>query len=147
AQHGIMYVMREDDGEPVLVQLASYAAPGDANEPRRYVLSQGIVGQCAADGRRILLNDIPSDVVHIRSGLIEARARNVIAFPVLFEGQVKAVVELASMFEFTASHLAFLEQLTGSIGVVLNTIEATMRTEGLLRQSQELAAELQAQQS
>ena len=64
----------------------------------------------------------------------------------LFEGQVKAVIELASLHEFTTSHLAFLEQLTGSIGVVLNTIEATMRTEGLLRQSQELAGELQAQQ-
>ena len=64
----------------------------------------------------------------------------------LYEGQVKAVIELASLHEFTASHLAFLEQLTGSIGVVLNTIEATMRTEGLLKQSQELAGELQAQQ-
>jgi CheY-like chemotaxis protein/signal transduction histidine kinase len=65
---------------------------------------------------------------------------------VLFEGEVKAVIELASLNAFTASHLAFLEQLTGSIGIVLNTIEATMRTEGLLQQSQQLAAELQAQQ-
>ena len=64
----------------------------------------------------------------------------------LYEGQVKAVIELASLDEFTASHLAFLEQLTGSIGVVLNTIEATMRTEGLLKQSQQLADELQTQQ-
>ena len=69
-----------------------------------------------------------------------------IVLPVLFEGEVKAVIELASLTEFTASHLAFLEQLTGSIGIVLNTIEATMRTEGLLKQSQELAAELQTQQ-
>jgi CheY-like chemotaxis protein len=66
---------------------------------------------------------------------------------VLYEGHVKAVVELASLYEFTPSHLAFLEQLTGSIGVVLNTIEATMRTEGLLKQSQQLAGELQAQQT
>src|SRR6185312_14045315 len=72
--------------------------------------------------------------------------RNIIVLPVLYEGQVKAVIELASMREFTASHLAFLEQLTGSIGVVLNTIEATMRTEGLLKQSQQLAGELQTQQ-
>ena len=70
-----------------------------------------------------------------------------IVLPVLFEGQVKAVIELASLGEFTASHLAFLEQLTGIIGVVLNTIEATMRTEGLLEQSQQLAGELQTQQS
>ena len=78
--------------------------------------------------------------------LVTARPQNVIVLPVLFEDEVRAVIELASLTRFTASHLALLEQLTGSIGIVLNTIEATMRTEGLLKQSQELAAELQTQQ-
>ena len=64
----------------------------------------------------------------------------------LFEGQTKAVIELASLRNFTATHVAFLEQLTLSIGVVLNTIEATMRTEGLLQQSQQLTSDLQTQQ-
>jgi len=72
--------------------------------------------------------------------------RNVIVLPVLFEDRVKAVIELASLSTFTASHLAFLEQLTASIGIVLNSIEATMQTEGLLKQSQQLATELQTQQ-
>jgi HAMP domain-containing protein/CheY-like chemotaxis protein/signal transduction histidine kinase len=146
-QQGIMYVMDLDETGPLLKQLAAYAdATDDPSEPRRYGLREGLVGQCAADGRRILVNDIPRDAIHVRSGLVEARARNIIALPVLYEGQVKAVIELASMHDFTASHLGFLEQLTGSIGVVLNTIEATMRTERLLKQSQELAGELQAQQ-
>jgi CheY-like chemotaxis protein/signal transduction histidine kinase len=65
---------------------------------------------------------------------------------VLFEDRAKAVIELASLSNFTASHLAFLEQLTASIGIVLNSIEATMQTEGLLKQSQQLATELQTQQ-
>ena len=69
-----------------------------------------------------------------------------IVLPVLFEDRVKAVIELASLSTFTASHLAFLEQLTASIGIVLNSIEATMQTEGLLKQSQQLATELQTQQ-
>ena len=68
-------------------------------------------------------------------------------FPVVFEGQIKAVIELASLHDFAPSHLAFLEQLTASIGIVLNSIEATMQTEGLLKQSQQLAAELQTQQT
>ena len=85
--------------------------------------------------------------MQIAAACSSARPRNVIVLPVLYEGQVKAVIELASLSEFTASHLAFLEQLTGSIGVVLNTIEATMRTEGLLKQSQQLAGELQTQQN
>src|SRR5204862_8141632 len=70
----------------------------------------------------------------------------IIVLPVLFEGQVKAVIELASLGAFTTLQIAFLEQLTASIGIVLNSIEATMQTEGFLKQSQQLAAELQAQQ-
>jgi CheY-like chemotaxis protein/signal transduction histidine kinase/HAMP domain-containing protein len=146
AQHGIVYVMDADARGPILKQLSSYADVRNNSEPRCYQLNEGLVGQCAADGRRILLDTIPDDALHVASGLVSARARSVIALPVLYEGQVKAVIELASLHEFTAPHLAFLEQLTGSIGVVLNTIEATMRTEGLLRQSQELAGELQTQQ-
>jgi len=148
AQQSIVYVIDADDTGQTLKQLASYADAQvrTSGEPRRFSMYEGLVGQCAADGRRILLEDIPDDAVHVRSGLMEARARNLIALPVLYEGQVKAVVELASIRQFTPSHLAFLEQLTGSIGVVLNTIEATMRTEGLLKQSQQLAGELQAQQ-
>ena len=70
-----------------------------------------------------------------------------VVLPVLFEGETKAVIELASLTPFTATHLTFLEQLTQSIGVVLNTIEATMRTETLLRQSQQLTLQLQTRQS
>src|SRR5580765_268754 len=71
---------------------------------------------------------------------------NLIVLPVLFEGQVKAVIELASVGSFTDLQTSFLDQLTASIGIVLNSIEATMQTEGLLTQSQQLAAELQTQQ-
>ena len=94
----------------------------------------------------MLIADLPSSATPIRSGLFEAVPRNVIVLPILFEDRVKAVIELASLSAFTASHLAFLEQLTSSIGIVLNSIEATMQTEGLLKQSQQLAIELQTQQ-
>src|SRR6202008_2815062 len=96
--------------------------------------------------RRMLISDLPGNTVPIRSGLFEAVPKNVIVLPVLFEDQVKAVIELATLSNFTASHLAFLEQLTASIGIVLNSIEATMQTEALLKQSQQLATELQTQQ-
>ncbi|WP_415922980.1 HAMP domain-containing protein [Steroidobacter sp.] len=146
AQQAILYIAELNQREQkVLKEFATYA---DANpgQRREYALREGLVGQCAADGRRILLENVPIDSIHVRSGLLAARARNVIALPILYEGQAKAVIELASLHEYTASQLAFLEQLAGSIGVVLNTIEATMRTEGLLKQSQELAGELQTQQ-
>ena len=148
AQQGIIYVMEGPDGD-CLRELASYAGePYAGREPRRYGMGEGLVGQAAVDRQRLLLTDIPDDSIHIRGGLLHSRPRNLVVLPVLYEGHVKAVIELASLGEFTAAHLAFLEQLTGSIiGVVLNTIEATMRTEGLLQQSQQLAAELQTQQT
>jgi HAMP domain-containing protein/signal transduction histidine kinase/DNA-binding response OmpR family regulator len=149
AQQGVVYVMEGTDMAEALKELASYADEAyESRELRRYGLGEGLVGQAAADRQRLLLTDIPPDSIQVRGGLVTARPRSVIVLPVLYEGHVKAVVELASLGEFTASHLAFLEQLTGSIiGVVLNTIEATMRTEGLLKQSQQLAGELQAQQT
>src|SRR5581483_9299690 len=83
----------------------------------------------------------------ITSSLAQARQLSIVVLPVLFEGQTKAVIELATIQKFSDGSLAFLDLLTQSIGAVFNTIEATMRTEGLLKQSQQLTVELQARQS
>jgi HAMP domain-containing protein/CheY-like chemotaxis protein/signal transduction histidine kinase len=144
AQQGLIYQMESEDSGTMTL-LSAYA-----NSPDGYLervsIGEGLIGQCAAEKRRIFINDVPERTVPIRSGLIESVPRNVIVLPVLFEDHVKAVIELATMSAFTASHLAFLEQLTASIGIVLNSIEATMQTESLLKQSQQLATELQSQQ-
>ena len=146
AQQGVIYQMEgEESGNMVL--LSAFAAGGEGGHPDRLHVGHGLVGQCASEKRRMLITDVPSHATPIRSGLFEAVPRNVIVLPVLFEDRVKAVIELATLSVFTASHLAFLEQLTSSIGIVLNSIEATMQTEGLLKQSQQLAAELQTQQT
>ncbi|RSL19068.1 signal transduction histidine kinase [Edaphobacter aggregans] len=144
AQQGVLYQMEaEEPGS--LILLSSFANPEDGH-PAKVRVGEGLVGQCALDKRRMLIADLPRNTLPIRSGLFEAIPRNVIVLPVLFEDRVKAVIELASLNSFTPSHLAFLEQLTASIGIVLNSIEATMQTEGLLKQSQQLAVELQTQQ-
>src|SRR5262249_5128198 len=117
-----------------------------AEQPERIRLGVGLVGQAAVEAQRILLNDVPPEYTQIHSSLGTAPPRSVVVLPVLFEGETKAVIELAALRPFTNTHLAFLDQLTQSIGVVLNTIEATMRTENLLRQSQQLTTELQTRQ-
>jgi CheY-like chemotaxis protein/signal transduction histidine kinase len=144
AQQGVIYQL-EAEGTPSLKLLAAYADHENGHADR-VSLGEGLMGQCAVEKRRILIGDMPSNVVPIRSGLFKAVPRNVIVLPLLFEGQVKAVIELASLTAFTSLQLSFLEQLTASIGIVLNSIEATMQTEALLKQSQQLAAELQMQQ-
>jgi CheY-like chemotaxis protein/signal transduction histidine kinase len=145
AHQGVIYQMgTEESAEMVL--LSAFAGDGEDGHLRRLKLGEGLVGQCASEKRRMLISDLPQNTISIRSGLFEAVPRNVIVLPVLFEDRVKAVIELASLSSFTTSQLAFLEQLTASIGIVLNSIEATMQTEGLLKQSQQLATELQVQQ-
>ena len=145
AQQGVIYQM-EGEAANTMVLLSAFASEGDNGHLRRLKIGEGLVGQCAAERRRMLISDLPPNSISIRSGLFEAVPRNVIVLPVLFEDRVKAVIELASLSTFTASHLAFLEQLTASIGIVFNSMEATMQTEGLLKQSQQLATELQTQQ-
>ncbi len=145
AQEGTIYQMDVVEGEkPSLRLLASYASHREP--PERVGVGEGLIGQCAVEKQRILLTDVPPSYTVIHSSLGEALPANIVVLPVLFEGQTKAVIELASLHTFRVSHITFLEQLTQSIGVVLNTIEATMRTENLLQQSQQLTTELQSQQ-
>jgi CheY-like chemotaxis protein/signal transduction histidine kinase/HAMP domain-containing protein len=146
AQQGVIYQMRADESDDLML-LSAFANNGQDGHTDHLRVGHGLVGQCAQEKRRLLITEVPADAVPIRSGLFQAVPRNIIVLPVLFEDQVKAVIELASLNAFTASHLAFLEQLTASIGIVLNSIEATMQTEGLLKQSQQLAKELQTQQT
>ncbi|MCA1382265.1 MULTISPECIES: HAMP domain-containing protein [unclassified Bradyrhizobium] len=145
AHTGVIYQV-ENENDPQLLLLASYASDGVYPYQPVLQFGEGLIGQCAFDKRPRVVSDIPSDVVPINSALFRVAPKNLVVLPVLFEGQVKAVIELASLVSFTTSQMTFLEQLTDSIGIVLNSIEATMQTEGLLKQSQQLAGELQTQQ-
>jgi HAMP domain-containing protein/CheY-like chemotaxis protein len=145
AHQGVIYQM-EPDPDPRLKLLATFADDPVNGHPAYLPIGAGLVGQCAANRQRLLVTDVPSTATTIGSALFRSSPRSIIVLPVLFEGQVKAVIELASLHTFTGSHLVFLDQLTAGIGIVLNSIEATMQTEGLLTQSQQLAKELQTQQ-
>ncbi|MBL8115024.1 MAG: HAMP domain-containing protein [Acidobacteria bacterium] len=141
AQQGVFYTLSAEGRE--LRLLASYATSG---QKEVYALGESLIGQCAVENRMLLLSNVPDDYVRISSALGEARPANVIVLPVVFEGKVKAVLELASFERFSMTHQVFLHELMESIGIVLNTIQANTRTEDLLEQSQSLARELQSQQ-
>ncbi len=147
AQYGVFYVTNRHEDDTTLELVASYGAESIDELKKEYKLREGLVGQAAADKRPILLQDVPPDFIRIGSGLGHAKPANVNILPALFEDEVKAVIELASFGEFNETHQNFLDQLMESIGIVLNTIAATMRTEGLLKQSQLLTQELQARQT
>jgi len=142
AQQGLIYQVRSEG----LEMLASYANDQEKGYPARIEVGEGLFGECAASMQYILVTEIPPDTVPINSTMLQALPRSIVVFPVIFEGQIKAVLGLASLNEFAPAHLSFLAQLTENISIVLNSIEATMQTEDLLKQSQQLASELQFRQ-
>ncbi len=146
AQQAAFYVADHRSGDSSLELLAGYAQRHSKSLPRKIAFGEGLVGQCALERKRIVLRAAPNDYIRISSSLGEGAPVNIVILPVLFEGEVKAVIELASFNRFSEIHQSFLDQLTESIGVVLNTIAVNMQTEYLLHQSQSLTAELQAKQ-
>jgi GAF domain-containing protein len=129
---------------PTSSRSGSSCSPGTRSRPRRptvFRIGEGLVGQCAREKRGLLLDSVPRNYV-ISSGSAAPTPASLIILPVLFEGEVKGVIELASFDRFSPTHKALLDLLVESIGIVINTIEANMRTETLLAQSQSLASEL-----
>ncbi len=145
AHHGAFFIAENQDNEPVFKLISSYAFKERKNLGQRFHLGESLIGQCALEKKSILLTKVPHDYITINSGLGEAPPLNIIVLPVLFEGEVKAVIELASFQPFGQIHQIFLDQLMASIGVVLNMISASMRTEELLQELQKSNAELEAQ--
>jgi HAMP domain-containing protein/signal transduction histidine kinase/CheY-like chemotaxis protein len=148
ARYGAFYILEqpEDSDEPKLKLFAGYAQKSRKLINEQFSLSEGLVGQCATDKEQIRLSNVPSEYLQISSGIGSAAPIDLVILPVLFENNVKAVIELASFENFSDTHIDFLDQLTESIGIVLNNIETNTRTEELLSQSQSLASELSSQQ-
>jgi len=148
ARYGAFYILEQPEAldEPKLKLFAGYAQKNRSHISMELSLSEGLIGQCATDKERIRLTNVPNEYLQISSGIGSAAPIDLVILPVLFENKVKAVIELASFENFSDTHIDFLDQLTESIGIVLNNIETNTRTEELLAQSQSLAGELSSQQ-
>lgn len=142
AQLGVFYMMEAAHDDARLKLVAAFGYRGQRSVPTQFRPGEGMVSQCAVEQKRIVMSNVPRNYLRISSGLGSAGPNSVVVLPILFEQQVKAVIELASFDAFSPTHLAFLDQLMEGIGVVLNNIEANSRTESLLKQSQTLAREL-----
>lgn len=143
AQYGVFYILEGEGSDARLKLLSSYAHTIRKNISNVFRLGEGLVGQAALEKKMIVVTNVPDDYIHIVSGLGEAPPKCIVVLPILFEGQLKAVIELASFQDFSRIHLSFLEQLAQSIGVVFNMISASMRTEELLQELQKSNAELE----
>jgi signal transduction histidine kinase/CheY-like chemotaxis protein/HAMP domain-containing protein len=155
SQHAVLYLMQAprqgrpfDGAAPCLTLMASYGYQERKNLSKEWRLGEGVVGQAAFEKQRLLITNVPEDYVQIVSGLGQASPRNIVVLPILFEGQVKAVIEIAAFEPFQSIHLSFLDQLAEGLGIVFNSIETASGTETLLRQqAQQLEGEFKSQQA
>jgi CheY-like chemotaxis protein/signal transduction histidine kinase/HAMP domain-containing protein len=142
AHYGAFYIVEGRDEGIRLKLLSSLAAPELDGQKMEFRLGEGLVGECAAQREVVHIKRVPEEYLRIRSGLGEARPADILVLPAVFEGQLKAVLELASFENFGVNQLAFLEQLMEVIGIVLHTLEANLRTETLLKSLQAQQEEL-----
>ncbi|MBD2158593.1 response regulator [Leptolyngbya sp. FACHB-16] len=146
AQQGVFYLFDSAGEAPRLKLLSSYAYQERKHLANEFRLGEGLVGQCALEKQRILLTEVPGDYVRIRSGLGEAPPLNIVVLPILFEKQIKGVIELSSFQRFEELQLTFLEETSNVTGVMINAIAAYLQTQKLYEQSQVLTDELRHQQ-
>jgi signal transduction histidine kinase/DNA-binding response OmpR family regulator len=143
ARYGVFYIAEtKEPGDTRLRLLSAFAPQPTETLKQEVAIGEGLIGECAKNKERIILNDVPMDYIKVSSGLGEAKPANIVVLPTLFEGQMKAVLELASFEAFNPTQLAFLDQLVEVIGIVLNNLEATLRTETLLKSLQHQQEEL-----
>jgi HAMP domain-containing protein/signal transduction histidine kinase/DNA-binding response OmpR family regulator len=152
SQHAVLYLMQgsaKGDGSVARLRLmASYGYQERKNLSHEWSIGEGVVGQAAFEKKRILISNVPPGYVQIVSGLGQASPCNIVVLPILFEDQVKAVIEIAAFAPFQAIHLNFLDQLAEGLGIVFNSIETASGTEMLLRQqAQLLEGEFKSQQN
>ncbi|AWE52790.1 MULTISPECIES: HAMP domain-containing protein [Streptomyces] len=151
AQHGAFFlamplvdgkdISAEGEDQYELRMLGSYAY-SMGSMPTSFRPGEGLIGTAALEKRAILVENAPSGYLKISSGLGEAPPAQVIVLPVLFEGKVLGVIELASFTPFTQIQKDFLNQIAEMIATSVNTISVNTKTEVLLRQSQELTEQL-----
>ncbi|MFF4590277.1 HAMP domain-containing protein [Streptomyces sp. NPDC001388] len=144
AQYGAFYLAEDGDGGPELRLVGSYGYPDEAGRPTRIAFGRTLVGQAARSRRTIMVDELPPGYVTISSGLGQVVPSALVLLPIVVEGQVLGVIELASVTPFTQIHQDFLAQLMETIGVNVNTIVANARTDELLVESQRLTGELQS---
>src|SRR6185437_6985019 len=131
AQHGTFFLAEESGGETRLRLIAGYGLRADKDAPIQYRIGQSLIGQVAKTKRPIVVDEIPQGYIRITSGLGEAPPANLAILPIMFEGQVQGVVELASFTRFSKVQIDFLEQFTETLGISVNAIIANGRTDAL----------------
>jgi CheY-like chemotaxis protein/CHASE3 domain sensor protein len=144
AQMGAIYVTEED--EMNLKLISTYAVDNRKKDFSVIRFGEGIVGQSAAEKRNILLSDIPKDYFNISTGFGELLPKNIMSYPIIFEGRVTGVIELGTIHEFTELQKQHMSIMADSIAIAVTSAQSREKAKELLEETQRQAEELETQQ-
>ncbi|WP_207655321.1 response regulator [Clostridium vincentii] len=142
-QIGLIYIK---DDENCYNVMSSYAFDCEENISNEINLGEGLISQCALEKRSILITDVPKDYIKISSGIGEAVPRNILVVPCLFDEEVKGIIELGSFQEFSKDQIEFIELVSESIAISINSADSRYKLKELLHKTLEQSEELQMQQ-
>ncbi|MBC2725717.1 ATP-binding protein [Desulfosporosinus sp.] len=143
SSYGNFYILSNETGTIKL--MATYAGDSQKVGIREFKLGEGLIGQCFLENRMINLTEASDQYISITTGLGQIKAKQIKLLPIEFEKQVVAVIELASLSEFSPEQKEFLEQIRWNIGIIQNRIAEHAHVQKLLEESQTLTEELQTQ--
>ncbi|WP_170840693.1 response regulator [Oceanobacillus limi] len=145
--HAVFYVKddQNDENNPSFKLRASYAFKDRKHMTNEIKIGEGIIGQAALEKEPIILSNVPTDYVSIQSGLGEASPLSLYVMPIIFEDEVKAVLEIASFESFSDSQRSLIEELSDDLGIMLESVQGRFRLAKALEESQALTEEVQAQ--
>ena len=144
-KHGVFYLNENEDSEPLFHLMATYAYKNESGMSRILKLGEGMIGQSALEKQPIMMTDVPDNYVRISSGTGDAAPRNIFVVPIVFEGQVRAVFEIASFEPFTSIEQELIVKLADYSGIITDNITGRIKMMELLLESQTMTEELQTQ--
>jgi two-component system chemotaxis sensor kinase CheA len=145
ASYGVVYIREERNMQQEFVKRAAYALHGEEQAGMSFRLGEGLIGQCAFDKRKVVLEQLPNHYFRIASGLGQTPPQNLLIIPVIFMDRVEAVVEFASLQPFTLQQQELITQVQSNFGGAIHSVSGRMEVERLLNESQTMTEELQMQ--
>lgn len=146
AKLGAFYLLDGESGKgATFKKVATYADGAENVGGEEYKLREGLVGQCAWDKKVILLEELPENYSVVTTGIGHIKPRSIIIAPVIIKDEVIAVIEMATLTEFTKTHRQLLDKVLETLGIAITNILGRMEVERLLLESQAQTEELQSQ--
>ena len=123
-------------------------ANGSQESPAQVRLGEGVLGQAAAERRALVLRDLPAGSLRVRSALADAAPAHVLVAPLMADGYLTGMVEVALLGRAAPldDALALLAAIGDTVGIALRSAAYRTRLQELLAQTQRQSDVLSAQQ-